>query len=92
MQSETGQIDATIAHREQKAEGVITQISSILSSISLGSFHFDIAMVLREALFINSIMTNSEIWHNVKLSHVQCLEKLDRQLLRKIVNDHSKTA
>ena len=37
-------------------------------------------------------MTNSEIWHNVKLSHVQSLEKLDMQLLRKIVNAHSKTA
>merc|ERR1719318_1737740 len=49
-------------------------------------------MVLREALFINSIMSNSEIWHNVKLSHVQRLEKLDMQLLRKIVNAHSKTA
>ena len=71
---------------------VITQISSILSTISLGSFHFDIAMVLREALFINSIMSNSEIWHNVKLGHVQSLEKLDMQLLRKIVNAHSKTA
>ena len=49
-------------------------------------------MVLREALFINSIMSNSEIWHNVKLGHVQSLEKLDMQLLRKIVNAHSKTA
>ena len=88
--SETGQIDETITQRGQKAEGIITQISPILSRISLGSFHFDIAMVLREALFINSIITNSEIWHNVKLSHVQSLEKLDMQLLRKIVNAHSK--
>ena len=40
--SETGQIDETITQRGQKAEGIITQISSILSSISLGSFDFDI--------------------------------------------------
>ena len=56
--SDTGRINATIAQREQKAEGIITQISSILSSISLGSFHFDIAIVPREAFFINSIMSN----------------------------------
>ena len=90
--SEDGSLDGTIAQRGQKSEGIITQISSILSSVYLGSFHFDIAMVLRDAQFVNSIMTNSEIWHNVKLHHVQSLEKYDLSLLRKIMNAHSKTA
>ena len=90
--SENGTIDATVLQRTQKATGIINQISSMLSSICLGSFHFDIAIVLREAKFINAIMVNSEIWHNVQLKHVQCLEKSDADLLRKILNAHSKTA
>ena len=89
---ENGLLDETILQRGQKAEGITTQITSILSSIHLGSFHFDIAMVLRDSLFINSIMSNSEIWHNVKSQHVQSLEKYDLSLLRKILNAHSKTA
>ena len=90
--SANGTIDETIIQRGQKSEGIITQISSILSSIHLGSFHFDIAMVLRNAQFVNSVMTNSEIWHNVKTRNIEALEKYDLSLLRKMLNAHSKTA
>ena len=90
--SEKGTIDETIEQRSQKAYGIISQISSMLSSISLGSFHFDIALVLREAKFVNSIMTNCEVWHNMFQYHVDALEKLDLDLLRRILKGHSKTA
>ena len=58
--SESGLIDETILQRSKKAIGITTQITSILSSINLGNYHFDIAMVLRDSLFVNSIMTNSK--------------------------------
>ena len=90
--SENGTIDQTILQRSQRACGITSQISSMLNSICLGSFHFDIAMVLRDAKFVNSIMTNSEVWHNVQQNHIENLEKLDLNLLRKIMNGHSKTA
>ena len=89
---QNGSLDATIEQRCQKSVGIITQISSLLSSISLGNFHFNIAMVLRESQFINSVMSNSEIWHNVLGRHTQSLEQMDLDLLRKILNAHSKTA
>merc|ERR1712030_119997 len=78
--------------RSHRGTGIISQISSILSSISLGSFHFDIALLLRSSLFVNSILTNSEVWHNVKQKHTESLEKSDVQLLKKILGAHSKTA
>ena len=90
--SDSGTIDENISQRCQRALGIITQISSMLSSISFGSFHFDIAMVLRESQFVNSIMTNSEIWHNVLSRHTESLGKMDHDLFRKIFNSHSKTA
>jgi hypothetical protein len=64
----------------------------MLNSITLGSYHYDIALVLRDALFVNSIMSNSEVWHNVQLKHNQALEKSDQILLKSIVNAHAKTA
>ena len=81
----------TVKQRSQKAVGIISQISSILASVCLGSFHFDIAMVLRDALFTNSILVNSEVWHNVQAKHVQSLEQSDLNLMKKILNSHSKT-
>ena len=90
--SENGTINETIVQRSQKSIGITSQITSMLASISLGSFHFDIALVMREAKFINSVMTNSEIWHNVQLANIQSLEKCDSDLLKKILNAHSKTA
>ena len=89
--SEQGTIDETVKQRSQKAVGIISQISSILASVCLGSFHFDIAMVLRDALFTNSILVNSEVWHNVQAKHVQSLEQSDLNLMKKILNSHSKT-
>ena len=64
----------------------------MLSSITLGSYYLDIALVLREAKFVNSIMVNSENWHNIQLKHIQSLEKCDTDLIRKTMNAHSKTA
>ena len=89
--SDTGSIDETISQRCQKALGISTQINSMLSSICLGRFHFDIVMVLRDAKLVNSILTNSESWHNVLVRHIKSLEKMDLDLLRKIFNAHSKT-
>ena len=60
--------------------------------LSLGSFHFEIAMVLREAKFTNSILTNAEVWHNMQSKHTDSLEKYDLTLLRNIQNAHAKTA
>ena len=57
--SEQGTIDETITHRGQRATRNVSQISSILSSICLGSFQFDIASVMRNAKFVNSILSNS---------------------------------
>ena len=36
-------------------------------------------------------MTNSEVWQNVKNNNIYSLEKSDLDLLRKILNAHSKT-
>ena len=47
---------------------------------------------MRDAKFVNSILTNSEVWHNVQLRHLESLEKSDLELSRKILNAHSKTA
>ena len=74
--NEEGNIDDTIEDRKNKSIGRINQITSILSSISLGFFYMDIGLVFRESMLINGILTNSEVWYNVGEDHFFiCTEK-----------------
>ena len=43
---------------------------------------------LRQAMLINGILFNSEVWH---VEHVKALEKVDEHLLRSLLQCHSKT-
>ena len=90
--SSDGTIDATVEDRRQKGIGLVTKISGMVSNVSLGIHFFRIALSLREAMMINEIVTNSEVWYSVKEKHLETLENLDEMLLRKFFNAHSKTA
>ena len=90
--NEDGSIDDTVKARKDKSIGRISQISSILGSISLGMYYLDISMVLRDSMLLNGILTNSEVWYNVTEEHLTLLESADNDLMRLIFNAHSKTA
>ena len=63
-------IDDTIKLRRNKSIGIKNQFSVILNSVSFGFYYAEIAFILREALFINGILTNSEIWYGTKKKHM----------------------
>ena len=90
--NEEGSLDDTVKARGDKSIGKISQVMSILSGVSLGMFHMDIALTLRESMFINGVLTNSETWYNMKEEHFKILEMKDNELMRKVFNAHSKTA
>ena len=43
-------------------------------------------------MLVNVILTNCEVWLNVKEDYLKTLEAADNELMRKIFNAHSKTA
>ena len=47
---------------------------------------------LRQSMLINRILFNSEAWHGLNSSHVEQLQLIDNQLLRKICKAHAKTS
>ena len=69
--NEDGNIKNTIEDRRQKGIGIVSQISSILSSISLGFYHFEISFILRESLLVNGTLTNCEVWPNLTLQNIE---------------------
>ena len=90
--NQRGTIDDTITDRKNKSIGKISQISTILSSITFGMYYIDTALILREAMLLNGILTNCEVWYTVTEEHFKTLESADIDLFRKMFNAHSKTA
>ena len=63
----------------------MNQIVSILEDICFGKHHFAVAVVLRNALLISSLLTNAEAWYNLSANEVTELEKIDESLMRRVL-------
>ena len=74
-----------IKARVNKGKGIIKKIMNILHSIPFGKLYFQIAILLRNALFVSSLLCNSEAWFNLTKSELNLLETVDVDLLRKII-------
>ena len=70
--------------RKQKGFLIIEQIKKILQDGFFGKHHFAAAVLLRESLFINSILLNGEVWVNLTRKEVHELTLVDNVLLRAI--------
>lgn len=80
-----------IHSKKGKAMGIVVQIMRILKEVSLGEHYFKIALLLREALFVNGILTNLEVSYGLTKKEISELEAVDKTLLRNILGAHSKT-
>jgi hypothetical protein len=64
---------------------------NVLGKVTLGSHYFKTAMLLRESIFLNGILTNSKVWYGLKKTEIDELETLDKMLMRKILDTHLTT-
>ena len=58
---------------------------SILEEVCFGPFFFQVAVMLRNSLFLSSILINSEVWYNLSNKNIQELEIVDHKLLRRVL-------
>ena len=75
-----------IQERKNKGLAIICQIKNILDEGFFGAHHFKAAVLLRDSLFLNSILLNSEVWINVTNSDMRELTLIDNILMRTIWN------
>ena len=80
--SNDGSNTENIKARVSKGRGILAKIKSILESVSFGSHYFKIALLLRESMLLNGILTNSESWYGLSKSEVTQLEKVDLEFFR----------
>ena len=61
-----GKINVNIKSRCDKGHGIINQSISMLEEISFGYYFFEIAMMFRQSMFLNGILTNCEVWYGLQ--------------------------
>ena len=83
--SSDGKNRKNIDKRISKGLGIISQITNLLEVVSFGHHYIEIALLLRESMFINGILHNAEVWYGLTKSEIADLEDLDRLLMRRIL-------
>ena len=68
----------------------MTTILSIVNDLPLDHWRVQAGLRLREALFINGILFNSEAWQGIAKDDIESLEKVDEALIRGILGAHAK--
>ena len=53
---------------------------STLSRVTLGYFHFEIALVFRDSMLISKLVSSSESWYNITEEQYRKLEEIDEIL------------
>ena len=56
-----------------------------------GDFYFKAAVLLRESLFLNSILLNMEVAYNLTAKDLKIIETIDNRLMRSIFKAYSGT-
>ena len=88
----SGQLKHTVNSRVAKGFGAVNTILAIINEIPLGHWRIMAGLQLRQAIFLNAILFNSEAWHGISDADIEHLEKVDEALLRGILRAHSKIA
>ena len=83
--SDDGRNSSNIKARVSKGLGIITQIMNLLEQVTLGEHYFSTAVLLRESMFLNGVLTNSEVWYGLKQYELEQLENLDKDLMKQIL-------
>ena len=73
-----------ITKLRNKGIGLKNKVIQMLNTMPGGMFHFEIAVIFRNAYIISSILTNSEVWYGVTKSEIEMLTQLDETFIREL--------
>ena len=88
----SGKNTLNIETRRKRGLVAVNVIMSKLEQLTLGPYYFQTAVIFRNSLLLSTMLTNVESWFGLTDKEVETLEKVDEQLMRRIMSAHSKTA
>ena len=80
----------TVEARVAKGYGAVNTILAIANEVHLAHWRIEAGLQLRQAIFLNGILFNSEAWQGISNADIEHLEKVDETLLRGLLKAHSK--
>ena len=88
---ESGKTKYNLIERRAKGYAIFAEIRAILEDVPYGIYRTRVGLQLRQAMFINGVLFNSESWHGVNATDMNMLSVLDHQILRFICGAQAKT-
>ena len=79
-----------IEKRKCKGYSITSNILAIVNDIPLGHWKIQAGLSLRQAMLLNGILFNSEVWQGTETKDIISLEKVDEALLRGLLGAHPK--
>ena len=64
---------------------MIFQIQKTIKSIGFGTYTPEIALLLRNSILVNGMLTNAEVFYNFTLKETEEFEKVDRLFFQKVI-------
>ena len=83
--SADGKNTKNVKNRINKGMGLLNQIFNIIKTVSFGTRTIEMALLLRNSIFINGILTNAETWYNLNKTEVEDMDKLDKLFFLKLL-------
>ena len=74
-----------IRDRVRKGTGLVCQILKILQTVRFGNCRIEIALLLRESLLVNGMLTNAEIWYHLQTSETDEIDRVDRSFFYRLM-------
>ena len=71
-------INSNIEERYNKGIGIVNQILGYLKEVSFGEYFFEMAVLFRQSMLLNSILCNSEVLYGLTKTHIETLESVDK--------------
>ena len=75
-----------IENRANKGIGLVNKIMTTLTNTPGGKYHFELAVIIRNAILISSILSCSKTWYNISEVEYRKLKQTDEILMKKIFN------
>ena len=82
--SNDGKIDNNIQERQNKGNGYVNQILSMLQEVSFGCYYYNMAMLFRTTMLINGMLCSSEALYGIRSVHIEMLETCDKMFFKSV--------
>ena len=70
----SGKSKHNILERSTKAYAILAEIRAILNDVPLGKYRVEAGLQLRQAMFLNGVLYNSEVWQGLDVTDLTMLQ------------------